>query len=99
MFAKLMGYKALLDRADGEIVRTRNDLAKASAEVRRLTDIIIHLKREGMTLDPTHSDDRWAGGRYSFDEIEAEGQPTFSERETSLADKELQAELEEALGS
>jgi len=99
MLPQLMGYKALLDRADGEIVRTRKDLASALAEVQRLTDIIIHLKREGMTLDPAQSDDAWPGGRYTMDQILDEKGPSFNDREASLADKELQAELKEALGS
>ena len=100
MLAKLMGWRALLDRADTEVASLRKERDLERAEVKRLTDVIVHLKHEGMVLDPVQSDERWPGGKYSIDEIERQGDgSSFEQREAELADKELQAELDEVLKS
>jgi len=97
MFAKLTGWTALIERVDAERDRAIADLVEARTEIRHLTDAIIHMKEERMVLDPVQSDDKWPGGRYSFSDVEDEGQPPFTERETQLAEVELQQELRDVL--
>ena len=94
MFAKLMGWTALLERADAERERVYVDLREVKKEVRRLTDIIVHLKQDGMVIDPGHGEEVWPEGKYIMDEgFKDEDTQTFDEREASLADAELEAEL------
>lgn len=84
----------------------RDDVKELRKEVRRLTDVIIQLKREGQSLAPEHSDARWVDGKYNFSEFEEgaprrdPGLPVPVARPDSKVDEieaEIRAELEAAL--
>jgi hypothetical protein len=63
-------------------------LAEERAEVKRLTNVIINMRRdEGYTLEPQHMDERWDGGKYVMEEeMDKVGQPTTSD--TTVLDEE-----------
>lgn len=95
--------RAALDQATGfrnwlqaELHRTREDLAGARIEIKRLTDIIIDLKRQDFTLAPGHGDQPWDEGKYVMAEEEND-EVTLPERvsfaETEVLDDELEASI------
>lgn len=76
----------------------KEEYKEAKAEIRRLTDVIIHMRKEGFTLGPEHEDERWPGGSYSMEEWEekqAKAEPMYSGK--TLA--QVFAEEELALGA
>jgi hypothetical protein len=64
----------------------RVGLTEASAEVRRLTNVIIRMKDQGMVVGPESIDKVW--GSYVMDEVAAEQEKAASDR----------GDVEEALG-
>ena len=109
MFIRLTKYLAVVEEraaASAMAATMRTDLAQVRAdlraeclEVRRLTNVIIHLKEQGMVLPPGAGDQVW--GKYTQAEYEApkEGyeEPTAEDREVSIEEAEFNAELEAAL--
>jgi hypothetical protein len=91
---------ANLHRIEAE--KSKVDLHAERREVKRLTDVIIHLKEQGHVLPPGHADSFW--GRYVMGDNE-EGKapqevvepPSAEEREVTISDAEFHKELEEAL--
>ncbi len=110
MFLRLKTYVKLVEdlaAAAALASMLRTDVQKREAEaiaarkeVKRLTDVIIHLKDEGKTLPPGFGDEVWR--RYVMDQADppkgAYRGPTPEDREVAIGDAEFQADLKDALG-
>ncbi len=111
MFLRLKTYVKLVEEATAGSVlashlRTENghlhdEALAARKEIRRLTDVIIHLKDQGKILHPGYGDEVW--GKHIMDEESApkEGYTgaTEEEREVAIGEAEFHADLERALGA
>ena len=112
MFLRLKTYMALVEKeatasAFANSLRSernhlREEAVSGRKEIKRLTDVIIHLKDQGMVVPPGFGDPVW--GKYVMgDEAEVEDRshqpPTADEREAAIGDAEFSKELEDALSN
>lgn len=65
-------HDAALKRAEIVAEELRQLLQQERAEVKRLTNIMLEMKAQGMGLPPDHQADRWPGGSYAMDDVEHE---------------------------
>lgn len=91
-------YKTEMMKREAEAIASRK-------EIRRLTDVIIHLKEKGQELPPGHGDRVW--GKHIMDEGSApepstypvfEG-PTPEDREAAIGEAEFHDDLRAALAA
>ena len=113
MFIRLKKYIDLIELAKtGELAatfhrvnenRAQAELVEVRKEVKRLTNVIIHLKEQGQVLPPGAGDPFW--GRYSQldEEAAANGPqevaepPSAEDREAEIGTAEFDVQLQAAL--
>jgi hypothetical protein len=100
--------RAALDQATGfrnwlqaELQRAREQVEGGRFEIKRLTDIIIDLKRQDFSLAPGHGDQPWDGGKYVMSEEEDDWVEPPTEvvtiEDTSVLDDTIEASIREDL--
>lgn len=68
---RLDGALATVEIALDRLIELKKDYDGEKAEVRRLTNVIIQMRRqEDFNLRPEHTDERWKGGSYIMEEEE-----------------------------
>ena len=110
MFLRLKAYVKLVEDAAAAAALAsmlRTDVQKREAEalaarkeVKRLTDVIIHLKDQGKVLPPGAGDEVWGKYVMGAEDAPREGYQgaTAEDRELAIGEAEFHADMERALG-